>query len=398
LASTCPTESASSELLACILGAEPWSDALLRRALVEDEGRSLFSVVIERLADLFEPRLCNEYARLFARVVELLRPDVKTVDLLARYERVREVRRCKKRLVRNIFVLSRVTLGADVAVTSVIMDALRRRFPEAHIHLVGPRKNWELFETDKRISFMPFPYPRSGSLVERLSQWGQFNALDSIVVDPDSRLTQLGMLPVCEEEDYFFFESRSYGEDSNEPLAILASRWALEVFGVQGQTWVAPKHVDTTYDVAVSFGVGGNEAKRVGGSFEEQILRHLSGHGLKVALDAGAGGPESTRAKDLAFHVPGIELFEGPFAPFASIVSRARLYVGYDSAGGHIAAASGVPLVSIFAGFASERMFQRWTPYGTGPRHVLKVDPVSDSDILPHAKSAIDALLRGTGD
>ena len=48
----------------------------------------------------------------------------------------------------------------------------------------------------------------------------------------------------------------------------------------------------------------------------------------------------------------------------------AKQYVGYDSAGQHVAAASGTPLISIFAGYPSERMFQRWRPYRTRPdRH-----------------------------
>jgi ADP-heptose:LPS heptosyltransferase len=393
LASTCPTESASAELLARILAGDPWPDALLRRALVEDEGRSLFSVVVERLGDLFEPRLCDEYARLFARVVELLRPEIKAVDLLARYDRVREVRRCKKRLIRNIFVLSRITLGADVAVTSVMLDALRRRFPESHIHFVGPQRNFELFQTDKQISHIPFAYPRGGSLVERLKQWGRFAAADSIVVDPDSRLTQLGILPVCEEEDYFFFESRSYGSTTNQPLPVLASRWTSDVFSVPGRAWIAPKHAPMTCDAAVSFGVGGNEQKRIGDAFEERLLRHVASRRLRVLLDAGAGGPETSRARELAARVPGVELYEGAFAPFASMISQAAMYIGYDSAGGHVAGATGVPLVSIFAGYPSERMFQRWMPHGQAARHIVKVQPGGTADVLERAVAAVDALL-----
>lgn len=393
MASTCPTESASLELLNCILAGEPWSDALLRRALVEDDGRSLFSVVVERLADLFEPRLCDEYARLFARVVELLKPDIRAVDLMTRYERVREVRPCRRRTVRKIFVLSRVTLGADVAVTSVIMDALRRRFPEAQIYLAGPRRNWELFENKGGISHLPAPYPRSGSLVERLNQWGQFTAPDSIVVDPDSRLTQLGILPVCDEEDYCFFESRSFGGDGNEPLPILASRWTAEVFETGGRPWIAPKPLEMPCDVAVSFGTGGNEQKRVPGSFEEQILRYLTGMGLRVMLDGGAGGPESTRARDLAFHVRGVTVFEGAFAPFASMISQASLYLGYDSAGGHVAAAAGVPLVSVFAGHPGQRMLHRWAPWGLGERRIVSVEADSPGVVLERTKEAIRSLL-----
>ena len=39
----------------------------------------------------------------------------------------------------------------------------------------------------------------------------QFDDPQSIVVDPDSRLTQLGLVPVCADERYYFFESRTFG-------------------------------------------------------------------------------------------------------------------------------------------------------------------------------------------
>jgi ADP-heptose:LPS heptosyltransferase len=296
--------------------------------------------------------------------------------------------------VRNIFVLSRITLGADVAVTSVILDALRRRFPEAHIRFVGPRKNWELFEAEPRITHTPFPYPRSGSLVERLRHCPRFHAADSIVVDPDSRITQLGILPVCEEDDYYFFESRSFGGGGNEPLPILASRWTAEVFGMTGRAWVAPRPAEETCDAAVSFGVGGNEDKRLGGGFEEQVLRYLTALGIKVMLDAGAGGPETARANDLAYRVPGVLTHEGSFASFAGIISNAALYVGYDSAGGHVAGAAGVPLVSVFGGYPSERMLHRWMPYGSGARRVVRVDPVHRGIALEQTMEAIRSLLE----
>jgi ADP-heptose:LPS heptosyltransferase len=50
------------------------------------------------------------------------------------------------------------------------------------------------------------------------------------------------------------------------------------------------------------------------------------------------------------------------------------LYVGYDSAGGHAAAACGIPLISIFAGAVSERMFQRWRPTGAGRIEIIRAE------------------------
>ena len=60
MASTC------NELLDLCLRGKPWSPELLDRAIAEDEGRALLSIVVERLGDLFEPRLCDTYARLFS--------------------------------------------------------------------------------------------------------------------------------------------------------------------------------------------------------------------------------------------------------------------------------------------------------------------------------------------
>ena len=57
------------------------------------------------------------------------------------------------------------------------------------------------------------------------------SAADAVVIDSDSRLTQLGLLPICAEDRYHLFESRSYGGASASPLPELAAAWAVETFG-----------------------------------------------------------------------------------------------------------------------------------------------------------------------
>jgi ADP-heptose:LPS heptosyltransferase len=66
------------------------------------------------------------------------------------------------------------------------------------------------------------------------------------------------------------------------------------------------------------------------------------------------------------------------------------LYVGYDSAGQHVAAACGVPLVSIFAGFPAPRMFHRWRPAGERTT-VIRVDRPDPLEILERVRAAIAA-------
>jgi ADP-heptose:LPS heptosyltransferase len=111
-------------------------------------------------------------------------------------------------------------------------------------------------------------------------------------------------------------------------------------------------------------------------------------------IDKGFGDEEALRAERLAARFPAVRTFQGPFAAFAAMISRSRLYVGYDSAGQHAAAAAGTPLVSVFAGFPCPRMFERWRPTGRGPIEVVRVDRPDDPDeVLERTLAAVDRLF-----
>jgi ADP-heptose:LPS heptosyltransferase len=361
-------------VLARCLSGEPAPFDLVHQLIDEDCSSALFRIVVEGLADRFEPRLCDAYANLFSAVIERFLPDL--TGLRARYERIRRPRPCTVEPAR-VYVLSRVTLGADIAVTSVLLDAAKRRFPRAEIFLAGSGKAAELFAADGRIQHFPLTYPRSGTLAERLSTWTRFDHPDCLVIDPDSRLTQLGLLPVCPEARYFFFESRAYGGDSTSNLTTLAKRWARETFGVTARPYMAPATVTPEAEIAVSFGVGENLSKLVPGRFEADLLRMLAQRGKSIIVDKGAGGEEAQRV-DRAIAESGaanITTWNGSFAGFASIISRSGFYAGYDSAGQHAAAAARVPQVTIFRGHVNQRMFQRWRPSGRNVRVLKQLDP-----------------------
>jgi ADP-heptose:LPS heptosyltransferase len=374
----------AARLLDHCLNGESWPPELLR-SLADDEcSAALFRVVVEGMADRFEPALCDTYAALFA---EAIAPG-RTGPLIERYRRVRVPRRIATE-PRTIFVLSRITLGADVAVTSVILDAAKRRFPDGAIYLVGPRKNCELFAADPRIMHLPVHY-RRGTLRERLAAGPELREAlalpDSIVVDPDSRLTQLGLLPVCPEESYYFFESRAYGGDGDDPLPELARRWAEQTFGIpDARSFVAVGQASglSPSGVAISLGVGENSAKRIADPFEAELLAQVAQTGLPLTIDEGAGGEEAARvAHAIAQSGATVTTWNGSFAGFSSIIAQSRLYVGYDSAGQHVAAACGVPLIAVFAGFPSPRMFARWRPAG----QVIRVTDPDPARVLEQVR------------
>ena len=388
--STSCEATAREVLRLCIAGKPP---AELPRNLLEEPcAQALFGILIEGLADRFEPALSDIYARLFSQAIEGEDP----AALFARYQRVRRPRRAVLN-PRRVLVLSRVTLGADVAVTSVLLAAARQAFPSAGIVFAGPAKNFEIFAADPRLTHAAVEY-RRGSLPQRLAVWEELKALasdaDCLVLDPDSRLTQLGLLPICPEDRYHLFESRRYGGTSEQNLPALAAQWSRETLGVPNAApYVAPaslmsREARPARYIAVSLGVGENPAKRISDAFERQLLALLSAR-LPLVIDKGAGGEEAARVERAAARSGAQATFwDGSFAGFADIIAGSSLYVGYDSAGQHVAAACGVPLISIFAGFPAPRMFYRWRP--TGPRAtVIRVDQPDPVEILAKVARAL---------
>jgi ADP-heptose:LPS heptosyltransferase len=275
-------------------------------------------------------------------------------------------------------VLSRITLGADVAVTSVLLDKTKRRYPSAEIVFAGPRKNYELFEADPRIVHREIAYARGGSLRDRLMASESLWFDDGIVFDPDSRLTQLGLVRVCPDERYRFFESRSFGGNANERLPDLVARWADDP---QARPYVAPRPATgPPAEITVSLGVGENPTKRLTDDFERELLQMLAATGASILIDKGGSSGERSRVERAM--LPGMVAHDGAFAPFAAQIARSKLFVGYDSAAGHVASACGVPLISIAKGFVSERMAARWRPQG-------KIIDGNAPDVLNQVRKAL---------
>ncbi len=257
-----------------------------------------------------------------------------------------------------------------------------------------------MFAADPRIFPVPVSYGRGSLLRERLLAAAELRVsvdeLSSVVIDPDSRLTQLGLLSVCDDARYFFFESRAFGGASDASLPELTAQWLSEVFDVPHQLpYVAPVAQPRVADITVSLGVGDNVSKRIDDDFELAVLQKLLSYKRPVALDRGAGGEEAERVDALVAKIAQptlLNVHNGSYASFASHIAQSSLYVGYDSAGQHVAAAASVPLVSVFTGYVSERMFNRWRP-STKTSHVVPIDAGNQSTALERTLEAIEAAV-----
>ena len=431
--------------------------------------RALFASLVERLADSFSPADVSLYNRVFAQTVDHCRRLAagRAVDaalnrfglrdegdVLRRANALRISYAAARPLpasLRRVIVLSRVTLGADVAITSVIINRFEREFPDAEVILVGGRQAAELFGGDRRIRFKEIDYRRGGLTLERLLSWldvieaareltADLSPAEWLIVDPDSRLTQLGLLPITEcGENYFFFPSREYGAATDFALAQLTAGWLGEVFDAPSPALprLSLRREDTDAAsalvarlrqanarpvITINFGVGENPAKRVSDEFEQSLVAQLLQRGAAVILDKGAGADETRRADAVIEHArrhlaatvveltenglaeafrsealdASLLVWDGRVGVLAALIAQSDLYVGYDSAGQHIAAAAGTPCVDVFAGYGSARMLDRWRPAGSAPSHVIAVDSsraVDPSEILAATLAAVTERL-----
>jgi ADP-heptose:LPS heptosyltransferase len=437
--------------------------------------KEFFARLIEPLCDSFLASDVSIYNRVFAQVIDSFRrydnaarldralqsfgldtEDAlrKRADALSGFvslsqSQLTTVTRDRAGALRRIVLLSRVTLGADAAITSVIANGLKELCPSAEIVLVGGSKLRELFGGDPRIRFEEVDYSRSGRMLDRLLAWADLleqvrlvtrnlSGEQYLIVDTDSRFTQLGLLPLVSADSYLFFPSRAYQRQSAKSLSTLASEWLAEKTGgarrsmpamslaaedarVGKQLVEGLRGSGATPVVTVNFGVGGNRAKRVSEEFEAELLAGLLGQKMRVVLDKGAGKEEISDAdriiKRLRDSRPGRDIsiaeiseenpvalhgeldlvtWRGRIGLLAALIKASDLYIGYDSAGQHFAAAQGVPCIDVFAGATSELFRRRWTPTGNTPARVIDADDRSSSSVLKETLEAALELSRSS--
>ncbi len=445
--------------------------------VAELASRAFFTSLVERLADSFESEAVTLYNRAFAQLIQYCRKDrrahsldrelaragiLSEADLITRADRLRRVMPIAPRefslKLRRIVILSRVTLGADVAISSVIIERVKREFPDAEIVLLGGKRSGELFGADQRVHVKEIEYGRGGTVIARLLSWIDliecvreltrgFGRGEYLIIDPDTRLTQLGLLPVAPETNdrgYVFFPSREYRAEASHPLGELTSMWLDEVFGESAVTYprvsLGGRDIEATKDliirlkrpvVTINFGVGGNPLKRVGVDFEASLVSGLMQRGASIVLDKGTGHEESERIDKVIaeatrsakngqralivqldeqtsiaalndWNEADILTWHGRVGVLAALIGESDLYIGYDSAGQHIAAALEVPCIDVFAGFSSRRMLDRWRPTGRGEIRVFPVEmscgPVSSGElaakVLRHAAELLSLAQR----
>jgi hypothetical protein len=407
---------------------------------------ALFEIIVEELCDDYEEMPVETYSRVMSQVITYCRNvpagtalDKRLTDFgissfeelnhRSNYIHSREYKYDIEKPPEKIILLSRVTIGADVAILSVIIQRLANIFPQAEIVIIGSEKLTGIFGGNTGIRIHPLNYARRGGLFERFSSWHATSEiladempLDSeeniLLIDPDSRITQLGILPLTHHDNYLFFNSRKCASSGkNARMAELANRWIDTVFGVSGfifpRIWTKSSAARQARNMAcsiraagckklitINLGVGNNPRKRLDSDFEKKLLGEiLKSPQTVVLLDRGFGKDELYRSgllisylqeqgyqtasaslgdsdyPDISHGIVGVECSIGEIA---AMIAECDEFIGYDSACQHIAAAAQTPTLTIFAGSNNKGFIRRWSACGDTQCNIVHVNTLTN--------------------
>ncbi len=419
---------------------------------------ALFEIIVEDLCDNYEDMPVEIYCRVMSQVISYCRSTsagrqlderlngfgISTFEQLAERASFIHSRKFvydKRKTPRKIILLSRVTIGADVAILSVMIRRFEKIFPEAEIVIIGNAKLDGVFGGNPRIRICPLSYARRGGLFDRFSSWlATLDILSKemppesersiLLIDPDSRISQLGVLPFTHSDNYLFFNSRrSDSSLRNLCMAELANRWVDDVFTSPGfchPTIWTPEAVRSRARaiveslraagcrriIAVNFGVGANPRKRLSGEFEAKLLQTiLALPRTVVLLDRGFGDEELSRSDALlsSTRLAGYHASSGRFADcrienvshgavgmqcdigqVAALIAECDEFIGYDSACQHIAAAAGTPTLTVFAGSNNMNFVRRWSACGDTRCRIVHVNTLTN----PAGVDAGEVIMR----
>ncbi|MFM1897683.1 MAG: hypothetical protein RLZZ385_2757 [Pseudomonadota bacterium] len=415
----------------------------------EPASQALFGIVIERLTDEFEEPRCEDYNRVICRIIDyLLRlPQARGLTNHLRRFGLTEANQLLERLdaltgsatlpldsamnPKRIVLMSRLSIRADVAITSVICQRVMRRWPEAEIVVLGQGKLRQVMAPGSSgLRVRDVHFPRQGTLLERCQAWQRvLDVVDAevaglagneyLILDSGSSLTELGALPVSAAANYRYFSvGAAVADTASLTLVQLANRWLDVILGsdtpCHPKVWLEQpvlllanryyqNHIKRKRLVTVSLSVNGVSRRSLPLDFETRlVLALLREPGTQVILDMGLAEATRERSDHIlgAAHRAGFDVIQEGFesidtiepgfkllglqcniGEIAALIERSDEFIGYDSACLLIAAALGVRTHAIVTGTNNVNYVRRWR--ASGPNR---------SDIVFH-----DSLSQDTG-
>lgn len=367
--------------------------------------------------------------------------------------------------IRKVIILSRATIGADSLVSSLLVRRVIREFRNADVIFVDAAGiGNQLLSVPGLISVSQFidqmeevvslRWNRNGfSILEGLEYSVDlynyikiitqgFQQYEYILLDPDSRLSQTGMMPLIHPGSHYFIDTSVTDSEKKEnnikSLGEICSSYLNHILGGYSDNYPRLEIRKNCFDdvrgifkslaltgktvVTVHFGAE-PESKFLSLDFEKSLILKLLE--LRV-IPVLVRSPKESEEEKIRYHVKEIKAegrkvteltliggeykvdgaqaadiytFKGDIGIFAALVKRSNLYIGYDSLGQHIAAASGTPTITVFAGHINQAFLKRWTPFGEGQITIIEIDRKQSDSCLDtafrekHDSKIVDKIL-----
>jgi ADP-heptose:LPS heptosyltransferase len=431
-------------------------------SLAQDGISALFKGIIEPLNDSFRLPDQQAYYLVFSEIIQQIRSNPKAKQLHQElqqegifsaedaFNRTMQQLSVPAKIsnpaaVKKVFILSRVTLGADIAITSILIQKVKQYFTEATCIVIGDEKLKQLFSFSDRLQLLPIRYPRQGDLISRFNSWLDARTLiipiistllphQWLIIDPKSRITQLGLLPLASPKENTFILDHIAMAGNNSNLGLETNHWFDKTFGIHTASLHFPcidiadssrKSFFMRYSsllsckrqrVTINFGSGGNRAKELPIDLEVSILKKLINEGFQVWLDKGYGTAEYAKIDHLVslmdlpkqtfldasdtnpaippVNSPDLIVFTATAAELSVLIAKSDLYVGYDSMGQHMAAAVKTPAIILFNGHPNPVFLTKWTPLCRTPLAVIDCQRVPENKIIENFNLSLLRLMK----
>jgi heptosyltransferase-3 len=303
-------------------------------------------------------------------------------------------------MVERILIIAVPGIG-DVLLSTPLITAVRRAWPEAELHVMLRHAAAGILEGNEDVDEIVDMAPRAGFLEMSRLLFPRFRKYDLIISNATSDRTTLYSLILgrrrvstvhTRKQPWKRWVNHDWVDVDDEHWHIMVRMRNLgKAAGVEvAYDVVKPKSPDSPEVIADHLGTGWHDQPYAvihpSASLPEKhwrregwqsIVDHLRGRGLRVVVTGGPGEAEKSYVLDeLGLGNMPVDCVVGSLrlADIAELVSGAAIYIGVDTLVSHIAAAAGAPTVVMFG--PSNPM--KWAPW---PRdHEAELSPFNGNE------------------
>jgi len=363
------------------------------------------------------------------------------------YQRSRNLRKKKKPLsikeaekIKKVILLSRNTIGSEAYVNGIIINRLLKNLKNCEIIFIDTSNTGKHIFNHPRIKLIDkfinykgeevsLIWDRQGIQIRERFEYtallSEFISLETkgmkkgefIVFDADTRLSQTGAMPICSEKDHYFIdtvlEEDNIDINNVKNFGIICNEYLNKIFQENETSYPVIFLPDEESKKArifrnslpkdkpiIMFHFGsGLEFKTLSSEFEQALLLRAFDYGVPLIVMPVMDWEKERVKKHIEFlesngKKQGHDFFtfQGSLSTFVALIGEMDLCVGYDSQCQHMAAALGIPFITLFTGYINKIFLKRWTPLSKNFYKIIDIDKNKGDYTVPEFKKELESF------